>query len=262
MKRLMSTAVLILTMAAPAWADVTIRQAAAGKGLGKSGKSTEVTYLKGSKMRTETISGSRTQVTILDLDAQKMYSFDLKKKEADVWDMQAMAADMNKAVDTSAMTASVKPNGQTKEIAGKTASGYDLEIEVPMTMGGPGGPAMTMKMTGPIWVVKDAPGTRDYASFYKTAAEKGAFFGDPDAAKGSPGQARAMAEMYRQLAQIGGFPYGQEIQISVGGGGPMAGLMSKLGGMSMSTFVESVETGTLADDLFAPPADYKLKTRK
>ena len=29
------------------------------------------------------------------------------------------------------MKASVKPNGQTKPIAGKTANGYDMEITVP-----------------------------------------------------------------------------------------------------------------------------------
>lgn len=262
MTRLISAAALILAIATPAWADLTIRQTTVGKGLGMSGNMTGVMYLKGSKMRTESVNGGTTRVTIFDLEAQKMYSFDLKKKEAEVWDMQALAADIGKTVDASAMTASVKPNGQTKQIAGRTAAGYDMEISVPAAMGGPGGPKMTVKLTGPMWVVKDAPGTKEYVAFYKAAVEKGWFFSDPRAAKGSPGQAKAMAEMYRQLAETGGIPYEQEMQIKMEGEGPMAGLMAKMGGVSMTNTVVSVETSPLADDLFAPPAGYKLTNRK
>ena len=35
--------------------------------------------------------GDKTQTTIFDLDAQKMYMFESGKKEADVWDMGAFA---------------------------------------------------------------------------------------------------------------------------------------------------------------------------
>jgi hypothetical protein len=42
----------------------------------------------------------------------------------------------------------------------------------------------------------------------------------------------------------------------------MAAVMAKMGNMSFSTKVDSVDTGTLADDLFAPPAGYKLNTKK
>lgn len=262
MKRVILAAALMAALASPAWADLTIRQSTAGKGLGMSGNMSGTTYLKGSKMRTESVNGGTTRVTIFDLDAQKMYSFDLKKKEADVWDMQALAADMSKTVDSSAMTTSVKPNGQTKQIAGKAAAGYDMEISVPSTVGGPDGPKMTVKLTGPMWVVKDAPGTKEYVSFYKSAVEKGWFFSDPRAAKGSPGQAKAMAEMYRQMAETGGIPYEQEMQIKMEGEGPMAGMMARMGGVSMTSTVQSVETDALSDDLFAPPAGYKLNNRK
>jgi hypothetical protein len=32
--------------------------------------------------------------------------------------------------------------------------------------------------------------------------------------------------------------------------------------MSMATTIQSVETGALADNLFAPPSDYKLNQKK
>jgi hypothetical protein len=41
----------------------------------------------------------------------------------------------------------------------------------------------------------------------------------------------------------------------------MAMMMSRMGGMSTGSTVQSVETNAIADDLFMPPADYKLKTR-
>ena len=263
MKRFALVAVVALVApVAPAFADVTIKSSMSGKGMGISGTTTSTTYIKGNKMRSDTVTGDTVRSVIFDIDTQKMISFDSKKKEALVYDMQKLGADMAKSVDTTGMKASVKPNGQTKQLAGRTAAGYDAEISVPATMGGRDGMKMTVILTGPMWIVKGAPGTSEYMNFYKTAVEKGWFFTDPRAAKGQPGQAKAMAEMYRQLAATGGIPYEQEMNIKMSGDGPMAGLMAKMGSMTMTTTVTSVEAGAVAADLFAPPAGYKLKEEK
>ncbi|HEX7281568.1 MAG TPA: hypothetical protein VF239_05900 [Vicinamibacterales bacterium] len=245
-----------------AYADVTIKSTTTGKGLGMSGTMPGTVYIKGNKMRTDTVSGDTTRSVIFDLDTQKMISFDSKKKEADVYDMQKLSAEISQNVQTSEMKASLKANGKTKPIAGQTAAGYDAEITVPATMGGKDGMKMTVYLTGPMWIVKGAPGASEYINFYKNAVEKGWFFTDPRAAKGQPGQAKAMAEMYRQLAATGGIPYEQEMNIKMGGEGPMAGLMAKMGNISMTTSIESVTAGPVAADLFAPPAGYKLKEQK
>ncbi len=176
--------------------------------------------------------------------------------------MQAFGSTLTKSVGTSEIKASVKANGQTKQIAGKAAAGYDMSIEVPATVGGATGMKMTVMLNGPMWIVKGAPGTAEYLAFYKGAVEKGWIFSDPRGAKGQPGQAKAMAEMYRQLAETGGIPYETEMTIKLGGDGPMAGIMAKMGGMSTSTTVQSVETSTLAADLFAVPDGYKIKEQK
>jgi hypothetical protein len=266
MKRLTHFALVALvalaTTAAPASADVTVKAAGIGKGMGMSGTMVTTTYIKGNKMRTETVMGDTTRTMIFDIDAQRLYSFDSKKKEADAWDMQAFGATMKGSVDTTGMKASIKQNGQTKQIAGKTANGYDMELSVPTTMGGPSGMKMTVFVTGPMWIVKGAPGTAEYLNFYKGAVEKGWIFSDPRAAKGNPGQAKAMAEMYRQLAATGGIPYEQEMNIKMGGEGPMAAAFAKMGAISSTQTVQSVDTTTLAADLFAPPAGYKIKEQK
>ena len=68
--------------------------------------------------------------------------------------------------------------------------------------------------------------------------------------------------MYKQLADTGGLVYEQTMDISLKGEGPMAGMLAKMGGVSTASTVESVDTASLADDLFAPPAGYKLNPKK
>lgn len=260
MKRLIFSAALALGLAAPAFADVTIKATGSGKGMGMTAKMTTVTYIKGNKMRTDTVTGDTTRTMIFDVDAQRLYSFDSKKKEADVWNMQAFSAEISKNVDVTGIKASVKANGKTKDVAGKSANGYDMAIEVPATIGG--AMKMTVTLTGPMWVVKGAPGSAEYLAFYKNAVDQGWIFSDPRGAKGQPGQAKAMAEMYKQLAETGGIAYETEMNIKMGGDGPMAGMMAKMGGMTATSVVQSVDTAALADDLFAPPAGYKIKEQK
>jgi hypothetical protein len=269
MKRMGLAILLAIGLALPAYADVTIKQNAGGKALGISGNIVSTTYIKGNKMRSEAQIGNKTQTTIFDIDAQKMYVFESGKKEVDVWDMAAVGADVGKTVDLSEMKASIKPNNQTKQFGTLTAAGYDMEITVPVQQGGNKDQQMTFTLTGPVWIVKGAPGAADYNNFYKAAVEKGWIFSDPRAAKGQPGQAKAMAEMYRQFAEIGGIAYETNIAIKMGmpgaaggGGGPLGGFLAKLGNVTMTSTVTDVQTGPLADDLFAPPAGFKLNPKK
>lgn len=267
--RVIPALLLSLAIAAPAFADVTIKMTTGGKGMGMSASTTGTTYIKGNKMRAEIQMGNRTQTTIFDLDGQKMYIFESGKKEADVWDMAEFSKQVGMNIDAESMQASITPNGQTKTFGSHSAEGFDMEITVPATLGNSKDMAMTVTLSGPVWIVKGAPGAAEYNNFYKTAAEKGWIFGDPRAAKGQPGQAKAMAEMYRKFAEIGGIAYESDIQIRMSmagaggpGGGMMAGMLAKMGNMSAQTKVEDVQTGPLPDDLFAPPAGYTLNPRK
>jgi hypothetical protein len=255
-------AVVALAVLAPAQADVTIRATATGKGLGMSGETANVTYIKGLKMRSEATSGKASNVTIFDVDAQKMYILNEKKKEVDVWDMGAFTQEMNQAVAVEGMRASMTPNGQTKAIQGQNADGYDIEIVVPATIGGPGGMPVTMLLKGVSWIAKGAPGSEDYSAFYKGAAEKGWIFSDPRAAKGAPGQAKAMAQMYAEFSKIGGMPLESQMDIKAEGEGPIAAMMAKMGGVSTTTTIDSVDTAPLDDALFQVPAGYTPKERK
>jgi hypothetical protein len=262
MHRRMLPAVLVLVILAPARADVTIKATATGKGLGMSGDTSNVTYIKGLKMRSEATSGKASNVTIFDVDAQKMYILNDKKKEVDAWDMGAFTQEMSQTIPADGVRASMTPNGQSKTILGQTAEGYNVEIVVPATIGGPGGMPMTMLLGGVSWIAKGAPGAEDYAAFYRGAAEKGWIFTDPRSAKGAPGQAKAMAQMYAEFSKIGGMPLESQLDIKAEGDGPVAAMMARMGGISTTTTIDSVDTAPLDDALFQVPTDYTQKERK
>jgi hypothetical protein len=261
MRRILCATALAGLVTSSAWADVTITQTTTGKGLGMSASGQSLTFIKGTKLRTESTIRGETLVTILDIDKQQMISLNLKKKEAEIIDLTKLSAEMAKTVSANDLKVDIKPNGQTKEILGKTTTGYDLTITAPVRMGGDPKMAMTMVLAGPVWIAKDAPGSADYARFYIAAAEKGMFFGNPDVAKAQPGQARGMTEMYRAMAKIGGMAYGTDIEVKMSGEGMMGGLLGKMGGMSASTVVTAVNTDPIADDRFTVPADFKTRTR-
>jgi hypothetical protein len=258
----MLTAAFTLAVFWEAQADVTLKATAEGKGLGMAGTTANITYIKGLKMRSEAASGKANTVTLFDVDAQKLYILNDKKKQADVWDMAAFTREMSRSVAAEGMRASLTPNGQTKSIQGHTADGYSVEIVVPAMIGGPGGIAMTILLTGVSWIAKGAPGAADYAAFYKGAAERGWIFSDPRAAEGAPGQAKAMAQMYAEFAKIGGIPLESQMDIKAEGDGTIAEMMAKLGGVSTTTTIDSVDVTPLDDALFQVPADYTLKERK
>jgi hypothetical protein len=264
MKPTIVAILLLIAWASAASADVTLTQTMSGKALGLSGEAQGTTHIKGNKMRSDVVHGGKTITTIFDLDAQTMTMFDTKKKTADVWDMAAFSAEMSNTVDTAQMKASLTPTGQTKQIAGQNAAGYALEISMPATIAGNADMSMIVNMSGPVWIVKDAPGSADYIQFYRTAAEKGWVMSDPRATKASPGPARAMTEMYRQLAEAGGIAYEIDTQISMSatGSNPLGAMLARMGNASMTTVVQGAETTPLADDLFAVPAGYKTNEKK
>jgi len=76
MKRYLLSALLaplaLLALAAPSYADVTVKSTGAGKGMGMGGTMATTTYIKGNKMRTETVMGDTTRIMIFDVDAQRL----------------------------------------------------------------------------------------------------------------------------------------------------------------------------------------------
>jgi hypothetical protein len=261
MIRMLCTTAVVGLLAAPAVADVTVISQVTGKGLGKAAESQSIMYIKGLKMRTDSTLGDTPTTMIIDIETQKFISINHKKKEAQVFGMAEFRQDIDKIMKGGQAQASLKPNGQKREVAGKSCDGYDMAVSTPMVIGQD--TEMKMVMTGPVFIAKGVPGSADYAKFHLAAAEKGFIMSDPRAAKGAPQQAKGQTELYKAIADIGGIPYSMEMSMKIEGSGPMAGMMNKMmGGAGVSNTVTAVSTDAVAGDKFDIPAGYKIKDSK
>ncbi|MGI8671923.1 MAG: DUF4412 domain-containing protein [Luteitalea sp.] len=251
----------LMACASVASADVKLVAQMTGKMMGMNPSGETVTYIKGNKMRTDQTMGGNQMSTIMDVDSGEMITLNHKKKEADVWSIADMGQLLQDAgASPSGVNVTMTPNGQTKEIAGYSATGHDMAVSVESAM--QGAPMkMTVTISGPAFLSTAAPGAKDYANFYLAAADKGFFFGDPRAAKAQPGNARGMMALYKSMAEKG-VPLESTTTIKLSGDGPMAGLFARMGGGQINTTVTSVSADTLAADLFVVPADYKVKRQK
>jgi hypothetical protein len=134
-----------------------------------------------------------------------------------------------------------------------------MDVRVPAKVG-PSGDDLIVIMKGPVCLAKGGPGAADYLAFYRAAAEKGLFFTDPRAAKAQPGQAKGMTELYRKMADKG-VAYATELEFRFEGSGMMAGMMNKVGAMTMKSEVVSASGGAIEDSVFAVPAGFKTKNQ-
>jgi Domain of unknown function (DUF4412) len=252
-----SIGLLCLALAAPATADVTTKHKSGGKGMGGviAGEMTQ--YVKGLKMRTDQNMAGQQTTTIMDVAAKQMIVLYHDKKEANVFDMTKLSANMAKMPVTD-IKASITPTGQTRQIAGATCTVYDVKVTAPMALRADAG--LTLVMSGPHCLAKNGPGQADYKAIYRAVAENGFFLGDPAQASAQPSQAKAMTEMYSKMAELG-MPYAAEMNITFEGSGPMAAMMSKMGGNSITNEITSVSTEPIPDSTFEVPAGYKVNKR-
>jgi hypothetical protein len=244
----------MLGLVAPAAADVTVTQRVTGKTAGET-----TTRIKGNKMRIETSSGDNTTIMLLDLDAQQMTMLDPKKKEAMVMPVTQIQEAMGKTGTAMSIKSKVTPTSEKKQVSGYACTVYDVAIAVPFMANESGEAGMALTMSGPACLSKDAPGQAEFARIYKTAAEKGFIFGDPRTAKG-PGasMAKGIAELQKSLAEAG-IPIEQTTNIALEGSGPMVGMMNRMVRGSTTSTLVKIDESVIAADLFAVPADYKVK---
>lgn len=253
--RFVGISLLCSALTSTAFADVTLKGKASATGMVGAMAGDTVQYVKGLKMRTDQTSGQgRRTTTIIDVAARQMIVLDNDAKEAEVIDMTSLSESLNK-VGASEITTSITPTGQTRTVAGQSCTVHDLKIAVPMQMGQA---KMTMVMSGPQCLVKNGPGQSDIQAFYRAASEKGGFF-DATQAKTRPAAAKAMTDMYRQMAELG-VPFVSEMKMSIDAAGPMAEMMEKME-TTITTEVVEVSIASIPSTVFDVPAGYKISKK-
>ena len=245
-----------LAFAMPAAADVTFKRKTDGKIMTGSMTGTSVQRMKGTRMRDDQTIGGMEMSSIVNIAAQQMITLNHKRREAEIYDMTRIGAELAK-IPASDVQAKVTPTTQTRQVVGISCTVHTMDVAVPMDLGGE---KINLTMSGPVCLAKNGPGQAEVSAFYKAAADKGLFFGDARAAKAQPGHARGMTAVYREMAALG-VPLAQEMTIKFEGSGPMAGMMGKMGGSTMTTEVVSISTEAIPDSAFEIPEGYKVIKR-
>jgi hypothetical protein len=181
--------VLVAACATAARADVTITSTMSGKGPGMGIGGNVVTFIKGTKMRTDMTMRGQTRTTIVDLEAHTLLSVNHETKQALRYDMRTYAPDLAR-VGQAGVAVDLKPTGETKTLLGQACDGYTITVTTVAFSTGRGGLDKTrMVMTGPVWIASASPGRIDYEVFYGAAASLGLVFTDPRTVRAQPGQA-------------------------------------------------------------------------
>jgi hypothetical protein len=226
------TAALCALAVLPASAGVIMVQESTNPdGKGGTTKLTQTVTIEGNRQKST--DGKHT--TIVDVDQGTMVMLDPEKKTATEMSFKSgPGASMMQGMH-SAMSATFKPTGGHKTIAGYACDEYTGSSQMDM-----GFMKSEYSLVG--CFSKDAPGAAEAAASYKKMMS-----GMPD---GKP--AAAMPEGVMLLQEM-------TVKMVVPPGMPpeAAAAMAKQGPQTSRTEVKSIKTATVAADAFAIPADYK-----
>lgn len=254
----------ILAAGTAAHADVTVVSTTAGKASIIDVGGTSTSLIKGNRMRTNSVVGSRTQSLIIDVDGRRFVSIDDRKKSATITPLDSINEQLNK-MGVGEIQATLTKTSETKQIAGYDCTVHNVSVSMPFSITGHPGDGMdtNMLMSGQVCLSTTAPGLADYQKFYRASADSGFIFGDPRVAKSPTGaaQAKAYADLTRKMAEAG-MALESHVTISATGNNPMAGVMAKLAASDITSTVTQITVGDLPAEQFDVPAGYKVKTQK
>lgn len=256
MRKYATCLALLGFLTAPTYADLKITSNVDNSGMAAAGNGVTVTYIKNMKMRTDSEVKGRKESLIIDVDKRQMILLNHKKKRAEVIDLTPMA-EQQVALGTGDV--SLKATGKTRTVAGYTCEDHNVSVTISAGSAAAPGMNLDVAMEGPVCLSKQAPGNDEYFTLYKAMADRGLFWGPPEAAQAQPGQQRGMTQLYRTMAEKG-VGLASDLEIGFEGSGMIAKMMKKMG-FTSSTQVMEISDATLSSELFEVPAGYKVKNR-
>jgi hypothetical protein len=241
--------VLLVSAASPEAADLGMNMTMSMNAGGMAVNATMETRVRAQKMRSDIKMMQQDMSIFFDAAAGQVFTVNHATKEIMSADASALAGNFPVAFGEAVV--SMKPNGQTKELLGRTCQGYEVEMTVPMSVGQE---TITMRMSGTLWITDKGPGVEEYRAVNKAAADSG--FSTSFMAQGPT--MKGMVEMQKAMANAG-IPLAQEFQMTLEGTGQAAAVMAQFGNMTMATTVTALSTEPIADEVFALPAGYTKK---
>ena len=232
--RLIAPALMCAAVATPVFADVTLRLKGI-EGLAGDRQSEITEYRKGLKWRVDYTSNGLTSSTIQDASSGTWVMLWPNSKRADVIDSSRMSESFAKSGFPETRH-SIMPTAQSRQIAGSTCTVHHVKTSFAYPER-ERSPARTMVMEGSTCLVKNGPGQADFIAFHRASAK-------------SVGGLDPRQELHRQMTELG-VPFATEITISLGGGGPMAGMKAI---DTHTAEVIAVSAAPIPDSMFEIPA--------
>ena len=291
MKGISILLVCMMMIPAVAGADLTIKEKTSSTGfMGMwSSKGTEVTYVKGGKMRSESeierggMMASMPKeetlpaVTIVRLDKSVMWYLNLADKTyMEVPLKSEKVEDVGEEFDFEFKDLKIRKSGETKEIMGYKCNGIEAEVTFETKLGEEEEP-ISQKVDLLFWMTSKAKALKEMRSFWENMIEMG-----QGATEAYP-LGEAMKELWGKLGKEGEVPLGMEMSMARPGMGPeeeaqMEEAMEMMkqymkggkegeaeedeegGGdsrMRMTREIVSISEKKLDDSLFEIPEDFK-----
>ena len=249
MKRVLLVLVALALLAPTAFADVTVTTSISILTAAMTADGTMTTYAKGSKFLSDSSVAGQSVSILSDAATKQQWTINHGTKTIEPLDAaKAMAA---LPISFGDAKVSVTPNGQKKDLLGRSCEGYTIDVSIPATIGGE---TITMRMAGPAWVAKEGPGVAEYKASNKAFTDVG--MSTSILAQGPQG--KGMAAATKALADAG-VVLEQELKMTIEGGGQMAQVMGQAAGATITMKVTAITTDPIPDAKFALPEGYTKK---
>lgn len=240
-----------------ATADVTIVEKLSATVGGKTMEGTRTTQISGERMRIETVLSEEIATTIFDLPSGSTITLNTKSKRAEVRDMAARAAAVEKTYPRARVETSLKPAGTAREIVSVACNEQAFTIRVPMTKDG----GMALVLAGSACVATHAGGAAAYEAFAKAARAHDMVLGPASNNRILLARTRAQTELYRALTAVDGIPVAIEMTFAVDGGGMLAGMVRKVLAGTQLVNATSVTTTAVPASMFTVPDGWKRERK-
>jgi hypothetical protein len=248
---------ILLVLPARLSADLRITETATAASGGRRVETVRSIYIRGERMRTELAQGEQPAVTLYDLPGGAIVDLDANRKRAQMHDIAARNAKLEKEYPRQRTSISLATTGDTRTLAGSACEEYRFTVKVPINKSG----NVVLTLAGSAWIAKAAPGAGDYSTFVQSADARGLVIWYTSDNLILLAVTRARTELYRAIGATGGIPYLVEMTSGVEGTGVLAAMVRKVTAATWTATVTSVLTAPLDDDRFAIPQGWKREKK-
>ena len=238
-------------------ADVRITENTSAKAGDRSVQGVRSIYIRGSRMRIELTQNNRTTATVFDLPAGAIVDLEPEKKRAEIREIGARNAQLEKSYPRARSSVVLTATGATKVIADLPCEESAYVVKVPMTKDG----ETVLTLTGSAWTAPSAPGAVDYHAFVQAAVARELVMGYASDNAILLAVTRGQTELYRAVGALPGIPYMVDFVIGVEGKGVVAGMIRKATSGSRTSTVTSVAAAPLSDATFEIPYGWKREKK-